>query len=155
RGRIHLVTSLLEGRIRPTENVLGHLDLCLACRACEVACPSGVPYGRIIETARAGLRPIRPQSRTEKLLDRLIFRELLPHRGRRRAAAALLRLYQRSGAQALVRRSGLLERRGPALAHAERSLPPVPRRFFEPRRTVFPALGARRARVGLLRGCVM
>jgi glycolate oxidase iron-sulfur subunit len=155
RGRIHLVTALLEGRINPTDNVLGHLDLCLACRACETACPSGVPYGRIIETARASLRPLRRQSRAQRLLDRAIFRELLPHPGRLRATAALLRLYQRGGLRALVRRSGILQRLAPALAQAERSVPRVPDRFFEPRRTVFPARGARRGRVGLLRGCVM
>jgi glycolate oxidase iron-sulfur subunit len=95
RGRIHLVTALLEGRINPTENVFEHLDLCLACRACETACPSGVPYGRIIETARASLRPLRHQSRAQRLLDRVIFRELLPHPGRLRTVAALLRLHQR------------------------------------------------------------
>src|SRR5439155_9101143 len=104
---------------------------------------------------RAGLRPRRAQTAAGRLLDRAIFRELLPHPGRMRAAAALLRLYQRSGLQTLVRGSGLLERLSPRLAHAERSLPRVPKRFFEPRRTVFPARGAPRARVGLLRGCVM
>ncbi|MEK7860537.1 MAG: 4Fe-4S dicluster domain-containing protein, partial [Chloroflexota bacterium] len=50
RGRIHLMGALAGGRIAPTPNVLLHLDRCLACRACEAVCPSGVPYGRLIET---------------------------------------------------------------------------------------------------------
>jgi glycolate oxidase iron-sulfur subunit len=146
---------LFEGRATPTETLVTHLDLCLACRACEAACPSGVPYGRIIETARASLRPIRPRSLSARLRDRLVFRELLPRPGRLRAAATILRGYQRSGAQSLVRATGLLPRLAPRLAQAERSLPTIPDRFFEPRRALFPARGPTRGRVGLLRGCVM
>ncbi|TMA96181.1 MAG: 4Fe-4S dicluster domain-containing protein [Deltaproteobacteria bacterium] len=58
RGRIHLMRALEEGALRPTPEVVRHLDLCLGCRACETACPSGVPYGSLIEaallTTRAG-----------------------------------------------------------------------------------------------------
>src|SRR5574342_1298394 len=52
RGRIVLIKSLAEGRIALTRSVASHLDLCLGCRACETACPSGVPYGDLIETVR-------------------------------------------------------------------------------------------------------
>ncbi len=155
RGRIHLVTSLLEGRIQPTANVFTHLDQCLACRACEAVCPSGVPYGRIIETARSAMRPLRPDSKAVRLRDRLIFQELLPHRGRLRLMASLLRIYQRLGVQSIVRASGLLARFSPSMARAERSSPRIPDRFFEPRLTRFRALGTQRGRVALLRGCVM
>jgi len=64
RGRIHLMRALEEGRREPTPDVIGHLDACLGCRACETACPSGVPYGRLIEAARPWIethrsRPVR------------------------------------------------------------------------------------------------
>jgi len=52
RGRIHLIRALEEGQLAPTPEVIRHLDLCLGCRACETACPSGVPFGRIMEGAR-------------------------------------------------------------------------------------------------------
>jgi glycolate oxidase iron-sulfur subunit len=52
RGRIQLVRGLVDGTLEPTAEVARHLDLCLGCRACETACPSGVPYGRIIESVR-------------------------------------------------------------------------------------------------------
>ena len=52
RGRIHLIKSLAEGRIALSDSTVEHLDLCLGCRACETACPSGVPYGSLIEAAR-------------------------------------------------------------------------------------------------------
>src|SRR4051794_3656904 len=56
RGRIHLITALNEGRIEPSETYSNAIEQCLVCRACEAACPSGVPFGRIMESARAQLR---------------------------------------------------------------------------------------------------
>src|SRR3989338_2458820 len=53
RGRIVLIKALAEGRIALTNSAVNHLELCLGCRACETACPSGVPYGQLIEAARA------------------------------------------------------------------------------------------------------
>jgi glycolate oxidase iron-sulfur subunit len=60
RGRIHLIRALEEGRLQPTREVITHLDLCLGCRACETACPSGVRYGRLIEAARPFVDGHRP-----------------------------------------------------------------------------------------------
>lgn len=74
RGRIHLMSALEHGRLEPSPEVMRHLDLCLGCRACETACPSGVPYGELIEAARPYLEPHRP----------------LPGRWGRRALARLL-----------------------------------------------------------------
>ena len=52
RGRLALMKAVNEGRLDITPQVVGHWDLCLQCRACEVACPSGVPYGRLMEATR-------------------------------------------------------------------------------------------------------
>jgi glycolate oxidase iron-sulfur subunit len=60
RGRIHLMRALEEGRLEPSPEVLRHLDLCLGCRACETACPSGVQYGALIEAARPWMEQRRP-----------------------------------------------------------------------------------------------
>ena len=57
RGRIHLVKAAADGRIELSERFKDHLYLCLLCRACETACPSGVQYGRIAETAREIIGP--------------------------------------------------------------------------------------------------
>jgi glycolate oxidase iron-sulfur subunit len=74
RGRIHLMRALEEGQLTPSAEVIRHLDLCLGCRACETACPSGVPYGALIEAARPYVEAHRP----------------LPARWTRRALARLL-----------------------------------------------------------------
>jgi Fe-S oxidoreductase len=154
RGRIHLIAALNEGRIEPTEAYQRHVALCLVCRGCETACPSGVPFGRIMEAARAQLAELEPPRGLPGLLRRLVFEQLLPRPGRLLAAARLLRLYQRSGLQRLVRASGLLGL-VPGLERAELQLPTLPERFFRPRYEVYPAFGEPRHRVAFFSGCVM
>jgi len=103
RGRIALAKAIGEGRIEPTPNVVAHFDLCLQCRACETACPSGVPYGRIIESTRALVqsRPDRPRSWKVRAA---ILRVAFSSTTRLRWAFSALRLYQQLPVAALVRR---------------------------------------------------
>src|SRR5262247_4174937 len=101
RGRIHLVKSAADGRIELSERFKEHLYLCLLCRACETACPSGVQYGHIAETAREQLGP--PGSPRMRTALNFAFTQLFPHPNRLRVLAGLLRLYQRTGLQRLIR----------------------------------------------------
>ncbi len=148
RGRIHLVRAAAEGRIEPNERFGAHLYLCLMCRACETACPSGVHYGRIAEAARELLGP--PGSPLARAAAQLAFTRLLPSPQMLRTVARLLRFYQKSGVQRVIHR--LLPAR---LQEMEAMLPPIPERFFEPSPDLLPAIGARRAQVAMLSGCVM
>src|SRR5437879_3762753 len=96
RGRIFLIKSLAEGRIALTDSVADHLSLCLDCRACETVCPAGVPYGGLIEAAKAEMEHRRPGSPVRRLFRWLNFGLLLGHprllaaEGPRRARVALL-----------------------------------------------------------------
>jgi len=155
RGRIHLIGALNEGRIEASEAYAEHINLCLVCRACENVCPSGVPFGRIMEAARAQLAERRPGSWRTRLPRWAVFEQLLPRPERLRLLALLLRHYQRSGLQRLVRASGLLRALPGGLEQVEGQLPRLPDRFFQPDVEVFPASGVRCHRVGLLIGCVM
>jgi len=148
RGRIHLVKAAADGRIELSERFKDHLYLCLLCRACETACPSGVQYGRIAETAREILGP--PGSPHMRAALSLAFTQLLPYPRRLRFLARLLRLFQRTGIQKIIR--PLLPK---ALRDTESMLPLIPNRFFEPKANVLPAIGERRAKVAMLNGCVM
>jgi glycolate oxidase iron-sulfur subunit len=148
RGRIHLVRAAAEGRLELNEGFKEHLYLCLLCRACETACPSGVQYGRIAETAREVLGP--PGSSFARAVLNLVFTQLLPYPRRLRTAAVLLRLYQRTGLQRLIR--FILPKK---LREMDSMLPAIPDRFFDPGREGFPASGQRRAKVAMLNGCVM
>jgi Fe-S oxidoreductase len=155
RGRIHLIDALSQGRIQPKRLVLAHLDLCLGCRACEATCPSGVHYGRIIEGARAqvvatGRHPLSWRLRS------FVLRRTLPHPRRLRALALLLRFYQRSGLQSLVRWTRILRLLPFGLYHMEQLLPPVASRFFAPASaSANPGAGDGAHHVALLTGCVM
>jgi len=150
RGRIHLVEAAAQGRIPIDARFEEHMYVCLGCRACETACPSGVKFGTIIEAARAEIGPTG--SPLARRLTLLALRHLMPFPGRLRLAAALLRFYQRSGLRSAAHALHLVPRR---LAEMETLLPSIPDHFFVPAEEVFPAIGPRRARVGLLSGCVM
>src|SRR5918999_1700574 len=62
RGRIYLMRAVTDGRAELNAEVRRHLDLCLDCRACETACPSGVQYGRLIEPFRIHIARVAPSS---------------------------------------------------------------------------------------------
>ena len=155
RGRIFLVKSLAEGRLNLSDATVSHLDLCLGCRACETVCPSGVPYGQLIEAARAEIERQRPGGPLRRLFRWLNFAVLLPHPRLLGLAAAGLRFYQVSGFQRLARTTGLLRLLPSPLGDWEPLLPVLPAAAERaPLQALTPAEGTRRARVGLLTGCI-
>src|SRR5215510_15472384 len=87
RGRIYLIKALADGRIELSDAAAAHLSLCLGCRACESACPSGVQYGHLIEAGRAELETRRPGSPFRRLVRRVAFEWLLPRPALLRAVA--------------------------------------------------------------------
>jgi glycolate oxidase iron-sulfur subunit len=91
RGRIHLMSALVDGTLELTDTVVEHFDRCLGCMACVPACPSGVQYDRLIESTRAHIETKRRRGLGDRLLRRLIF-DVVPHRRRLRAALLLRRL---------------------------------------------------------------
>jgi glycolate oxidase iron-sulfur subunit len=152
RGRIYLMRGVAEGRLELDSRFAAEMHDCLACRACESACPAGVRYGHLVETARAELDRRGARGRVRRALERLLLRRVVAAPRVLRALGSLLRAYQRWGLQQLVRRSRLL-RALPGLARAERMLPPL----AAPHRpaVVYPAAGPRRGRVAFFSGCVM
>jgi len=155
RGRIFLVKSLAEGRIGLSDSTVRHLSLCLDCRACETVCPAGVPYGRLIEAAKAEIERQRPGGWLRRAFRWLNFGVLL---GRPRAlvlAAAGLRAYQMTGLQTLARKSGILGLLPGTLTVWDALLPRLPAAAARARLpTLTPAEGPRRGRVAMLTGCV-
>ena len=192
RGRIHLVSQLLDGAPL-TAAAAAHFDRCLGCMACMTACPSGVQYDQIIEAARewteetagalgvsgtleasgaleargvsgtAGGGPGAPQMRRSPPVRRSVADRatraaifaVFPYPRRLRVLTAPLRAAQRTGVDRLLARRGVLGRVSPAAEAALRLAPPssrpLPAGRFPSR---VPALGKRRAVVGMLTGCV-
>ncbi|MFE9242260.1 (Fe-S)-binding protein [Nocardiopsis sp. NPDC006938] len=151
RGRIHLMGQAHEEDVL-TPTAVGHFDNCLGCLACVTSCPSGVAYDALIEHTRYRVEEEHRRTPGERALRGAVF-SLFPYRGRLRALRGPLRAYQASGVSALVRRSGVLDRLSPALATMERIAPPLSA-APPPLPELVPAVGGRRARVGMLVGCV-
>ena len=103
RGRIYLMKALAEGRLELDRDAVRHLDLCLECRGCETACPSGVRYGRLIEHARGYIERNWRRGIGERLRNRII-RTIFPYPARLRAALAPLRFAERIGMRSLLHR---------------------------------------------------
>ena len=139
RGRIALMRAVHEGRVGISERIVSHWEMCLQCRACEAVCPSGVPYGRIMEYTRFQTLSQGKQGSDLKRVDRLFLRAALPHPRRLRLGAHLLRLYQRTGLRSLVRAIGLFKLLPRTLGHMEAQLPDFSEPFFGPSDQVHPA----------------
>jgi glycolate oxidase iron-sulfur subunit len=167
RGRIYLVNQILDGASL-SDTAAEHFDRCLGCMACMTACPSGVQYDQLIEAARVWTEEARsaagpavpdaPPTSKRPVRDRLartaIF-SLFPYPRRLRAVTAPLRLAQRTGLDRRLARSGLPGRVSPVLGAALRLAPPsVTAAAARPLPQRVPALGTRRAVVGMLTGCV-
>lgn len=149
RGRIALMQGLAQQKLEPGEKLLGHLDRCLMCRACESMCPSGVNYGTLIEQTRESLfserHRVRPTGRATAMMEQFV-----TNAGHRRRLSTLLRLYQRSGLGWLVRHSGLLRPFGVQRLEGvvPKLGPPLPAQEY------YPPVGAQRGTVGLFVGCM-
>ena len=156
RGRIALMKAVNEGRVGISDRIVSHWEACLNCRACEAVCPSGVPYGRMMERTRAQVRVRGRQSEGMKRMTRWFLRAVLPRPGLMRFGAGMLRLYQHLGLQKLVRGARLTRLLPSGLRQIEAQMPRMSGRFFGPsRRTHRPTEGEPKMKVALLSGCVM
>ena len=151
RGRIYQMVQVAGGAA-VSPSYMEHIDLCLACRGCETACPSGVQYGRLVEAARAEIENRIKRPWRERLLRWLVFRKLLPSRWNLEIAGALMYMYQASGLKRLAALPGLLPAR---LREVEALAPEIETPFFFAYYgKTLPAEGARRHRVAFLGGCI-
>jgi glycolate dehydrogenase iron-sulfur subunit len=153
RGRIYLMRAVTDGRVDLNVDVRRHLDLCLDCRCCESACPSGVQYGKLIEPFRVYMNRTQPQATNLSWLQRLVLFHVFPYARRARLSLAPLRLMQWTGLDRLLTRSGLFNLLPRRLRQMHDMLPPLERHYGR-LPEVLPAEGPRRARVALFTGCV-
>jgi glycolate oxidase iron-sulfur subunit len=144
RGRILLMRSVYEGSLGVTdESVRTHIDRCLGCRACEPVCPSGVPYGHLLEATRATLLAERPLAPVARLILWVFARSFLLS-----LAMAASRLLRATGLPALGA-SLFRGRLGFAMGMLASTHPVIPRRKYAAKGS------GERGTVALLTGCVM
>jgi len=154
RGRIYLMRNVIDGKLELDETVKGHLDLCLNCRACETACPSGVQYGKLIEPFRAHMEELEPGRSLKSLnwLQRRMMLNIFPSRLRTRLALAPTRLMQWTGVDWVLRNT--LLKLAPRSMREMHGMLPRLKRHYGSLPEVLPAEGKKRARVALFLGCV-
>jgi len=140
RGRIYLMTQWKREQLAFKEEQVRHIDLCLGCRTCEAVCPSGVPYGRIIEAGRSEVERLRSPAPRHRLA-KMALRRLVAHPTRLRAFGSMTRAAQAVGLTSVV--------------SSGRQLPRLRAPFRPPAGGVARAIGPRLHRVAFLVGCVM
>lgn len=144
RGRIYLMRGMDSGRLPVAGAAVEHIDRCLGCRACEVACPSGVQYGALLEQTRNHIEQHARRSLWQKFLRRVAIEQIFPFPWRMRLALLPARIVRRLG----------LENEMPRFLREMLSLVPDQIRSF-PIPEVSPALTEKKGRVAMVSGCVM
>ncbi len=145
RGRITLMRALVEGDLEVDDPVVHtHIEQCLGCRGCETACPSGVPYGHLLEATRATLARERPLSTLPRLVLRVFATPALYV-----PAMFVARMLRATGIASLIARLPGAGRVGFAFAMLAASKTHISPRHYSASGT------ASRGGVALLRGCVM
>ncbi|GMG74401.1 (Fe-S)-binding protein [Priestia aryabhattai] len=157
RGRVHLIKSVAEGKISVNEQFTDPVFACLDCRACTTACPANVDVGGLIEEARGQIRQAMPLTGWKGMISKFFLKELFPHSHRLEAAGSLLKLYQKSGMQKMMRTTGMLNMMPTHLSEMEYVMPKITRsvRKKYKKERVLKAKAERKAEVAFLTGCIM
>jgi glycolate oxidase iron-sulfur subunit len=157
RGRVHLIKSVAEGKLEVNEHFVEPVFQCLDCRACTTACPADVDVGGLIEEARGQIRQAMPLKGWKGLVSKFFLEKLFPYQNRMQAFGGLLKFYQKSGMQKLVRSTGLIRIMPRHLVEMEAIMPeigiPVRKKFKS--ETVIKAKGEAKNTVAFLTGCIM
>jgi glycolate oxidase iron-sulfur subunit len=143
RGRIYLMRAIQSGRAPLSEDAVRHIDLCLGCRACEIACPSGVQYGELLEGTRAHVEQHHRRSWFQTWLRHVVIEKVFPYPTRLKLALLPARLVRALHAESML----------PKFAREALSL--IPANAWE---GVWPEVSSApqaKHRVGFIRGCVM
>ncbi|MDQ0338314.1 glycolate oxidase iron-sulfur subunit [Caldalkalibacillus uzonensis] len=159
RGRINLVQMAAEGHLSLDE-LEEPLDLCLGCRACETACPSGVQYGKILEDARGVLAEYKGNRTSTPLrwIEDKMFQNIFPSPKKLQLLTDVIWLYQASGVQAMVHKGKLNHVLSDNLRAFEAVLPKVSsplKRRKRPRLFKPPIANTLQWKVAFFTGCIM
>src|SRR6516165_6570465 len=123
RGRIYLMRAVTDGRLELTAEVRRHLDLCLNCRGCESACPSGVQYGRLIEPFRIHMAKLGHPTGSPGFLQRFMLFHVTPYARRMRRLLAPARWLQKARLDRFLEKTRLLRLLPRSLRQMQEILP--------------------------------
>jgi glycolate oxidase iron-sulfur subunit len=157
RGRVHLIKSVAEGKLTVNEQFMDPVFACLDCRACTTACPADVEVGGLIEEARGQIRQAMPLTGLKGTVSKVFLQGLFPHQTRLNSLGSLLRFYQKSGMQKVIRKTKLINIMPQHLVDMEAIMPEVkePVRKKYENTNLIKAKGKTKNEVSILTGCIM
>lgn len=157
RGRVHLIKSVAEGRLVVDEQFADPVFVCLDCRACTTACPADVDVGGLIEEARGQVRQAMPLTGWKGTVSKVILEGLFPHQNRMNSLGSLLKFYQKSGMQKVIRKTGLINVMPKHLVEMEKIMPKIGTSVQKKYKNqdVIKAKGETKHEVSMLTGCIM
>jgi glycolate oxidase iron-sulfur subunit len=155
RGRISLMRAVADGELKLSPAFADEMSYCLGCLACETACPAGVDYSNLLETARAEVQSAGlNQTFASRFWRTVTMRGLFMRPRLLRFAGRLLWLYQRLGLQTAFRKIGLTKLLPPDLRRLEPQCPNIATKFSPQLIRPVETPAKSRHRVALLTGCV-
>jgi glycolate oxidase iron-sulfur subunit len=131
RGRIYMIKSVARGEMQLSETFAEEMNFCLDCQACETACPAGVKYGRMVETARVVVDEVGYGGKFGIAVKRFALRKIVASRNALKFVSRLLWLYQKTGLQKLIRSIGLLKLFSEKLFEIEKLSPVIADKFSD------------------------
>ncbi|MCK2005822.1 (Fe-S)-binding protein [[Brevibacterium] frigoritolerans] len=165
RGRINLVKMAAEGKIDLQKDLAEPIDLCLGCRACEVACPVNVPYGQIYEAAKVVMTEHQEHEHHKKQIGKpklqtkvvnFTLSSLFPHRNRLRTLGNLTWLYQKTKVNKILQKTKMINKVSESMGQFEKILPELeaPNKRYKYGQK-FTAKGETKAVIAFFPGCIM
>ena len=131
RGRIKMIKSVARGEMEMSRIFADEMNFCLDCQACETACPAGVKYGRMVETARVVIDNTKYVSKLSVTIKRFALRKIVASRNGLKFVSRLLWLYQKIGLQKLIRSTGILRLLSKNLSEIETLSPVIADKFSD------------------------
>ena len=155
RGRIALMRAIADDRMEVTPSFGEEMYFCLGCLACMTACPAGVNYAELFEHARAEVESKGVLNNPQRgVIRKATLSWLFMDHGRLQMVGKAMQLWQDTGLQGLLRKSGVTKLLPKRLRELEAMTPTVQPKFSDELiDTVTPATGTKRFRVALLTGC--
>ena len=147
--------GVIEGRLTMDNDVIDHWDMCIQCRACEDVCPSGVPYGNLIEKTMSQVSKSRKSSILTKGINWLLLRGILTDQVILSGLVGTMRIYQKVGMHKLVSALKVLHLIPGNLGSLHDSMPRISDKFFSADGQTYHPFGEPKKTVGLLSGCIM
>ncbi|WP_066300777.1 (Fe-S)-binding protein [Bacillus sp. FJAT-29937] len=157
RGRVYLIKAVAEGKLEVNEQFMDPVFACLDCRACTTACPADVDVGGLIEEARGQIRQAIPLKGWKGTVSKFFLHGIFPHQNRLNTLGGMLKFYQKSGIQKVVRKTKLINIMPEHLVQMEAIMPEVnkPVRKKYKNQSVIKAKGETKREVAMLTGCIM